>query len=818
MNKIAHKSFLQATKGKILIGFFLACLALLMAWAVNKVALQRILTTVSLISTPNDRLKMLNNLSHRIAGLDQAQKNQALKNPGNYSYFFDESKQLKRIVDTLKTLYQNDTGQLKRLVSIQKLLNLRDKQFVEYLKVREALISNRSYTAELEKLNEMVSTRFRSADSAVLTTKTTTSTTTLAPDEQESRGFLNRLFGKKKAEVYKIISEELQIKRDTLAGLSEDSILRSMEVSLKTRAREQLIESRKFIKRETTLANANDVLTQQMLGILKEVEAEAVAQIGKNGQQAQAVVNEGIANISWIILAFFLLTGILLYFILTDISRSNSYRIALEEAKEEAEYHGKAKQRFLSNMSHEIRTPLQSILGYSQMVAQQTHPSKKELNAIYQSSAHLLQIVNEILDYNRIISGEFSFTKQSFHMLEVLAEVIAVMQPLAEQKALKLHTSFELDALNHIEGDSFRLKQILFNLLGNAVKFTLKGEISLLVDYKQNGNELHFSFQVKDTGIGFAEEDLERIFNEFEQVDSPEKQALNPTGTGLGLSIVKALVEQQGGRITATSEKGVGTVFNFFLTYTLAIAQVKPTIEKLDQTYHGTVWIVDDDQLILELCGLIFEQNQISYRSFDTASAILQAEITDDVRFVLIDMRLPDMSGLELWRILKEKMLPTIKFYAITAQVLPDEREMVLDNGFDGLIMKPFKAEEILSIFEDQPLVGLKHEIDFTEIKKMTFGDQQVLNRLINQFKADCSADSALLKNALVEKDQSTCRLIVHRLAGRIAQMGAKTLAQEMRAAEIEIANSKNSEMPTQKIKGLLVQLAALMDNIGEEH
>jgi len=173
---------------------------------------------------------------------------------------------------------------------------------------------------------------------------------------------------------------------------------------------------------------------------------------------------------------------------------------------------------------------------------------------------------------------------------------------------------------------------------------------------------------------------------------------------------------------------------------------------------------------------------------------------------------------LELWRILKEKMLPTIKFYAITAQVLPDEREMVLDNGFDGLIMKPFKAEEILSIFEDQPLVGLKHEIDFTEIKKMTFGDQQVLNRLINQFKADCSADSALLKNALVEKDQSTCRLIVHRLAGRIAQMGAKTLAQEMRAAEIEIANSKNSEMPTQKIKGLLVQLAALMDNIGEEH
>lgn len=820
MAKISQHRFLQATKGKIIMGFLLAGLALLMAWAANKIALQKILATVADISSPNDKFRMVSSLSHQIASLDQVQKNRALKDPDNFNAFYKDSRRLKRVVDTLKRLYAKDSTQLKRLSSIQRLLGVRDKQFIEYLKVREGLVNNKSYADEVEKLNEMVSTRFRGADSAILTTKTTTSTTTLAPEPEKSKGFLSRLFGKKKAEVYKIISEELQIKRDTVSGLSEDSILRNMETSLKTIAIEQQAKTQRFLKRETVLANANNVLTQQMLNILKEVEAEAVVQIGKNGEKAKATVNEGISQISAIILAFFLLTGILLYFILTDISKSNRYRKALEEAKEEAEYHGKAKQRFLSNMSHEIRTPLQSILGYSQLVAQQSHPSKKDLNAIYQSSSHLLQIVNEILDYNRIISGEFSFQQQSFNIHQLLTEVVAVMRPLAEEKSLKLLTKIDFEELTLINGDPFRLKQILFNLLGNAIKFTFKGEIVLAASYKQKGEDLHFSFSVSDTGIGFAATDVDRIFNEFEQVEFAEKQVVNQTGTGLGLSIVKSLIEQQGGRIAVKSEEGVGTRFSFFLTYTLSeeVGTSSPTFTTHEVIDAGEVWVIDDDRLILDLCGLIFKEHAIPFQSFDNATAALRALSSPNLAYVLIDIRLPDMSGLELCQLLQKRMHSQVKFYAITAQVLPDERESILRDGFDGIIMKPFKIEELLSIFEQEETAMTLPEIDWQTIEKMTFGNQEVFDQIVRRFMQDCIADSELLSRALMENDWDKSRLIVHRLAGRLGQMGAKTFAATWREMELELAAGKEDpELTKEKIEILVKQLEALLASITEQ-
>src|SRR5690606_11427757 len=133
-------------------------------------------------------------------------------------------------------------------------------------------------------------------------------------------------------------------------------------------------------------------------------------------------------TISIIMVVFFFLTVLLLYFILTDITKSNKYRAELEEAKDEAEYHGMAKQRFLSNMSHEIRTPLQSIIGYSEIIRKDEHPKRKDIDAIYNSSAHLLQIVNEVLDYNRIISGKFTFTDKAFDIVKLLNEVVSVMR------------------------------------------------------------------------------------------------------------------------------------------------------------------------------------------------------------------------------------------------------------------------------------------------------------------------------------------------------------------------------------------------------
>lgn len=819
MAAVIQKRFFRAVKSKVIIGFLLACFALLMAWGISKFAFTRMLDTVEEISAPNDRLRIVNDLSHKIARLDQLQRDEAFNKQGNNS-FLKESRKLRSTLDTLRRLYRGDSAQLVRIKSIKNLLSDRDKQFVDYLKVRETLVNTKSFSDEVQKLNELVATRARQTDSAILTTETTTSTTTVAPEEErKSRSFFTKLFGKKKSEAYKIINEEFKVKRDTLNARAEDSVMKSMTGSLKNIELEQRQKSQKFLKREADLSSASNALTAQMLQILREVEGEAVAQVDLNGIQAKEVVNDGITQITIIILAFFLLTVILLYLILADITRSNKYRKALEQAKDEAEYHGKAKQRFLSNMSHEIRTPLQSILGYAELITQQEVPQKKDVDAIYQSSIHLLQIVNEVLDYNRIISGEFRFHHEVFDIKKVLDEVVSVMRPLAEQKSLQLNVALDLLQLKSVKGDAFRLKQILFNLLGNAIKFTLKGEIKLLVSYKKQGDDLHFHFVIQDTGIGFEEKDKAKIFNEFEQIESPEKYIINQAGTGLGLPIVKSLIETQGGRIHVKSKPGVGTTFNIYLRYEYTDEQVydELNLEHYTIVNPGTVWVIDDDRLILDLCGTIFQKNNIPFRSFNQVANILHATPENDLKYVLIDMRMPEMTGFELCHLLKKKLPESIKFYAITAQVLPEEREMVLSEGFDGLIMKPFRAVDILSIFDKTAILTEQPEFDFSALEKMTFGDQQLFEKILNRFKQDSIDDAIELKQYLKRNDKDNSRLIVHRLAGRTGQLGAKTLANAFRLLEIEIERKGLTEsikievaVQIKKLEGLI----ALMEEM----
>ncbi|AZI24579.1 response regulator [Pedobacter sp. G11] len=820
-----QKRFFRAIKSKVIIGFLFACFALLLAWGISKFAFTRMLNTVEVISAPNDRLRLVNDLSHKIARLDQLQRDEAFNKQGDYN-FLKESRRVRVSLDSLRKLYKGDSAQLGRIKSIINLLAQRDKQFVSYLQVRETLVNTKSFSNEVKKLNELVASRSLQTDSAILTTETTTSTTTVAPEEEEkSRGFLSKLFGKKKADVYKIINEEFKVKRDTLNAKAEDSIMKSMTGSLKNIELEQKKKSQKFIRREAELSGASNKLTNQILQILRQVEGQAVAQVDLNGIQAKQVVNDGITQITAIIITFFLLTVILLYLILADITKSNRYRRELELAKDEAEYHGKAKQRFLSNMSHEIRTPLQSILGYAEVISQQDHPKKKDIDAIYQSSIHLLQIVNEVLDYNRIISGEFSFNNQAFSVRKILDEVTAVVRPLAEKKSLRLVTHLDLGDVEVVKGDAFRLKQILFNLLGNAVKFTLKGEINLNVSCKKQMDNLHFHFTIKDTGIGFEEKDMTRIFNEFEQIESPEQYVLNQTGTGLGLPIVKSLIEAQGGRIHVKSKPGKGTTFNIYLTYQETSERI---IDPLDLSHYaivnpGTVWVIDDDQLILDLCGLIFERNKIPYKTFNQVADILHQTPVPDLKYVLVDMRLPEMTGIELCHLLKKKLPANVKFYAITAQVLPEEREMVLSEGFDGLIMKPFQAADLLSIFEKTEILSAQPEFDFSSIEKMTFGDQQMLEKILNRFKHDCIEDAAELKKHLDEGNQDKSRLIVHRLAGRTAQMGSKTLAHDFRTLEIEIAERgllaeiKYEVLNQLKKLDALIQVMEEMEPIGEK-
>ncbi|SDM13539.1 hybrid sensor histidine kinase/response regulator [Pedobacter antarcticus] len=838
MTDVTRKSFLSAAKGKIIVGFLLAFCALFLAWGVSKVAFDEMLDTVNSISAPNDKLRLVNMVSRKVSSLDQQQKNLAFSSPGKYNQFFKESRQLRVLLDSLSGMYKNDSVQLSRIKSIEGLLVIRDRQFVNYLKVREGLVNNQSFRNEVQKLNQLVNKGPGPQDSTVVTTEKKTSTVTIFPvDEVKKKGLFNRIFGKKKEEEntsYQVTNEE-KIQRDTISLSADTVIARGLEKSLRTIAEEQKIKSARFLDREAVLAEANNKLINQMLDILRKVEGEVVIQIEQNGIRAKEVVNTGISRISFIMIGFFLLTVILLYLILTDITRSNLYRKELEEARDEAEFHSMAKQRFLSNMSHEIRTPLQSIIGYAEIIRNQPNPQLRDINAIYSSSEHLLQIVNEILDYNRIISGKFTFSSKTFRLADLLEDVILVMKPQAEQKKLIMRTDVDLSGSGIVMGDPFRLKQILYNLLSNAIKFTPHGEILLRAEDKRQGGQLHMIFTITDTGIGMTEEQSNRIFIEFEQIDSPDKEVTNKAGAGLGLNIVRSLVENQGGRIYVKSKPGEGSTFTVYLTMEVGEETDLPknTPELQGPVVQGRVWVVDDDSLILDLCEVIFKRRNIAYRCFNSPVDMLSAPWDNEVSYILMDIRMPGISGRELCQQMRRKIPADVKIFAMTAQVLPEELESVLAQGFDGLLMKPFRETDLLGVFRvpgsvaipvtqkiiTQPTITTSVvDFDTSVIEKMTFGDNDLLLKILNRFRDDCEQDSMTLLEALKKTEFEEARLIVHRIAGRTAQMGASTLAAEFRLMEISLDRAGTITVEDANTTRLMVtELNALIELVDQK-
>lgn len=781
-----NTNFLFLTKGKIIFGFAMAVFALIAAWGVSKLVFEKMIATVDGVSKPDEKLNLVNGIYNDVSRLDQKQKYLAI-NKSDEGGFISETRAIKLKLDTLSYLYAEDAAQLKRLASIKKLLAKRDQQFINYLTVRDSLLNTNSFSKEIENLNSIFAERAFQTDSAIYTTESKIATTTVK--EEDNKGFFSKLFGKRKPDSYKIVSEELKIKRDTLNQFAEDSTLQSIENSLAKIKSRQKLKSKKFVEKERKLILASNELTQQMLAVLEEVRVEALVQVAYKGSLARTVVNQGIKQITSILIVFFILTVLMVYFILTDLSKSNRYRLALEEAKRLADYNAKAKERFLSNMSHEIRTPLQSIVGYSELIQKTKKPDKQAVNAIKLSASHLLYIINEILDYSRITSGKFTLKCEPFNVKDAINEVVLILQPLASQKNLSLMVQLSTDEGTWVKGDVFRLKQVLYNLLGNAIKFTEKGSVKLRATISKKEEATTLTIIVEDTGIGIDKKSFDSVFEEFDNGNHQETADFK--STGLGLSIVKQLVSLHHGNIEVKSEVGKGTVFSLELCYVSVteqeVNQTLPQKKLMKKFTDKLVWVIDDDQLILDLCSLILSQNNIQHQTFNQPKQLLSQEIPENLAYVLMDMRMPEIDGLTLFGELVKRVSQNVLIYAITAQILPEEQRKILATGFHGIIKKPFTEESLLSVLaEHQPEFD---ELNTTNLKKMTFGDKNQLTKILTRFAEDCIADIELLKQKIIERDHNICRLITHRLAGRTGQIGYKLLSQRFRRIETKLNN-----------------------------
>lgn len=489
-----------------------------------------------------------------------------------------------------------------------------------------------------------------------------------------------------------------------------------------------------------------------------------------------------------------------------DITELVRFQRQLITAKARAEKAETLQEEFLANMSHEIRTPMNGIIGMTNLMETTTlNDEQKEYIYLIKESSHiLLNLINDILDLSKIKAGKMIVETMHFNLAETINSVVAPLEFRAKEKNVQIVRQVE-NVPVYLEGDQKKLIQILNNLIGNAVKFTDKGEISIQVKVLEERDDLHkLQFVVADSGIGISEEDLEYIFESFTQAS--DNMVKKVGGTGLGLAITKRLIEMQGGKIEAFSELGKGSKFCFEITYRVSSGQKQPkkylqeqSSRKEREFVKGKRILLVEDNLVNQKVSsklLIKEGLEVDLAN-DGKHAIDILAKGDDYDLIIMDLRMPMMDGFQTSTYIRNKLLLKVPIIAMTASVLRNEKAKCLEVGMNDYITKPFSPDALFNkmyhlLNPDETNSNEESSVQVTasnEFYNLSFieemEDDEYTSEILETFLQTTPIALEEIRSAILHADYHEVYSRVHKLKSSLGILQANSIFQLMNDIEI---------------------------------
>ncbi|WP_159472529.1 ATP-binding protein [Dyadobacter sp. 3J3] len=462
---------------------------------------------------------------------------------------------------------------------------------------------------------------------------------------------------------------------------------------------------------ELELLVINNRIFSNLQAALKALKMEEIKDVEKLRNSILVQTSDNITELDHLWWGNVVIVLILTLMILWNISRLYKSEKKIIEYSNLAIESARKKGEFLSHVSHEIRTPLNSIIGFSRQIDLSKHQEdlQMKINAIRNSSDVLLMLVNEILDFSKFESGKIKLVDHKFYPFEMLENVTGMLSVLAGNKEILLHKQFEIDDSLMLSGDDFRLKQVIINLITNAIKFTpQKGVVHVRARFdKINDHRGTLKISVTDSGVGIEDKNLKLIFEDFTQIESADERN-RQQGTGLGLPICKRIVDLFSGAISVQSEPGKGSVFKIEIPLAMAVEKTMAT-EDSGLTGIGQllkdkkVLMVDDIKINLLLLGRIMDKNAIRYDLASDGEEAYHLFNTSDYDLIITDVQMPKMDGLQLTKLVRNDhnlLKSGIPIIGYTGNVADDDRSHYLRMGMNELLGKPFTESDLIEVLE----------------------------------------------------------------------------------------------------------------------